>query len=329
MAKLVAPEFTGLYAVPEDGEYRVVGFSPGGAGARVSRALSTEQYQRFAADRVLLGGLLAIEEAYDVVMGNYLDLEETVLRISANEMAQRRPHGRSDHFDTARRSCHRALANLLSAARAFQDQSLRLVSSIGGAGSDDLSSLRRSLSRAYDGSVGYRFMEAVRNHAQHHGVSVSGVSLTRTVADPFGHAPEQFVTTTPFLRLEDLRANDKFKPSVLAEITPIAEPGARPDDLFVPVIPLVRQYLAGLSSVMVDLRRLFSRREQTALDLIYAAYYHYTGLFTRDYPVELVVALATELGVVTHFGADAHFKARSLREVNGELSLLPLTGVRQ
>lgn len=330
MAHLVALEFTGLYAVPEDGEYRVVGFSPAGDRAHVSRPMSAEQYQRFCADRILLDGLLAIEEAYDVAMGNYLELEETVLRLSANEMAQRRPHGRSDHFDTARRSCHRALANLLSAAKAFQDQSQRLASSIsGGAGSDDLSSLRKSLSRAYDASLGYRFMDALRNHAQHHGVSVSGVSLTRAVADVSDQGTEQFVTATPYLRLGDLRDNDKFKPSVLAEITAIAQPGARVGELIIPVVPLVRQYLSGLSSVMVDWRQFYSGREKMALDLIYAAYYHYTGFFTRDYPVALIVAPVADLGTVTHFGTEPHFKARSLREVNGELSLLPLTGVRQ
>lgn len=331
--KLIDPDYDSLYAVPNDGAFKVVGVASDGKGLRLPdgpRPMSVEQHGRFEAGRRLLRGLLAIEEAYDVTMGNYLDLEETVLRLSAREMAQRRPHGREDHFDTARRSCHRALANLLSASKAYQDQSQRLASSIDEHKSaDDLAALRTSLSAAYDASLGYRVMSALRNHTQHHGVSVSGVSMTRAVTDPAGESSDQFVTTMPYLRLSELRENGKFKANILEEVEQIAESGPWAGDKIVPLIPLVRQAMAGLSSVMVAIRQLYRNRETQALSLLYAAFYQYSGFFTQQSPVGLVVSVTAIDGTVTYFGTDDHFKARALREVNGELSLLPLTEVRQ
>jgi hypothetical protein len=331
--ELIAPEFTGLYALPSVGDYCVEGVNPEPSQWRRrpqgQRLMSVEQHQRFIADRVLLNGLLAMEEAYDVVRGNYFDLEETVLRLSVLELTQRRPWGVEDHFDTARRSSHRALANLLSAVRAFQDQSQRLASSISGpAKAADLAALKDSLCRAYDGSLGYRFMETLRNHAQHHGVSVSGVSLSRTAPDP--NQKHQFVTATPYLRLSTLRQNSKFKASVLAEAASMAEAGPWPGDPIIPVIPLVRDYMAGLSAVMIDLRELYTDRAQAALNMIYAACYHYTGYFAQSGVVGLWVASSGgPIGEVTYFGTDSHVKAERLRQVNGDLSLLPVTGVSQ
>lgn len=331
--ELVDPNFTGLFATPEDGEYRVISFAPAVramSGRPALSAMTADQYRRFEDGRLLLAGLLAIEEAYDVTMGNYLELEETVLRLAALELAQRRPDGRDEHFDTARRSCHRTLANLLSASRAFQDHTQRLASSIGGSFGDcDLAAVRASFSRAYDGAEGFRFMSALRNHAQHFGVSVSGVAHTRMAADPDAHGNEHYVTTTPYLLFSDLRANGQFKAAILAEAEATAQNGPHGEPI-VQVIPMARQYVAGLSSVMSDIRQLYADREATELNLLYSAYYHYSGWFTKGAPVGMHVAPEPNPdGSVTYFGTDAHFKALTLREVNGELGLLTRTSIRQ
>ena len=331
--ELVDPEFLGLFAPPEDGEYRVLAFAPSVrpvSGRPTRPSMTADQYRRFEEGSLLLAGLLALEEAYDVTMGNYLELEETVLRLAALELAQRRPDGHDEHFDTARRTCHRTLANLLSASRAFQDHSQRLASSIGGSASEsDLAAVAASFSRAYDGAQGYRFMSALRNHAQHYGVSVSGVAHMRMMATPDAHGNEHYVTTTPYLLLSDLRANGKFKSAVLAEADATAHKGPRGEPI-VPVIPMAREYVAGLSSVMADIRRLYADREAIELNMLYSAYYHFSGWFTKGAAVGMHVAPEPNpKGAVAYFGTEAHFKALKLREVNGELDLLTRTGIRQ
>jgi hypothetical protein len=331
--ELVDPDFTRLFVPPDDGEYRVLSLAPAiqfAAGRPKRPAMTADQYRRLEEGRLLLGGILAIEEAYDVTVGNFLELEETVLRLAALELAQRRPDGRDEHFDTARRSCHRALANLLSASRAFQDHSQRLASSIGGGASDsDLAAVRDSFSRAYDGAQGYRFMSALRNHAQHFGVSVSGVAHLRVSADPSAGGSEQYVTTAPYILLSELRANGQFKSAILLEAESIAHPGPRGEPI-VPLTLMARQYIAGLSSVMADIRSLYADREEIELNTLYSAYYNYSGWFAKGAPVGMHVAPEPNPdGTVNYFGTDAHFKARTLREVNGELSLLTRTTIRQ
>lgn len=328
--ELVDPDFTGLFAPSSEGEYRVLAFSPAvqpTLGRPATPAMTLDQYQGFEAGRLLLGGLLEMEEAYDVTMGNYLELEETVLRLSALELAQRRP---DDHFDTARRSCHRALANLLSASRAFQDHSQRLGSSIGGSdGDSDLDAIKSGFSRAYDGALGYRFTSALRNHAQHYGVSVSGVAHMRAATGSSPESERHHVTVTPYLLLSDLRMNGKFKTSVLYETDATAREGPNGETI-IPIIPMAREYIAGLSSVMAAIRRLYADRETVALNMIYSAFYHYSGWFTKGAPVGMHVASASPPDTpAIYFGTDAHFKAMKLREVNVELYLLTGTDIRQ
>lgn len=326
--ELVDPDFTGLFAPSDEGEYRVIAFSPAvrpTPGRPATPAMTLSQYQSFEAGRLLLGGLLEMEEAYDVTMGNYLELEETVLRLSALELAQRRP---DDHFDTARRSCHRALANLLSASRAFQDHSQRLASSIGDSNSD-LDAIKTGFRRAYDGALGYRFMSALRNHAQHYGVSVSGVAHMRAATESSTQSERHHVTVTPYLLLSDLRMNGKFKTSVLDETDATAREGPNGETI-IPIIPMAREYIAGLSSVMAAIRRLYADRETAALNMIYSAFYHYSGWFTKGAPVGMHVASASASDTpATYFGTDAHFKTMKLREVNVELDLLTETDISQ
>jgi hypothetical protein len=79
---------------------------------------------------------------------------------------------------------------------------------------------------------------------------------------------------------------------------------------------------------MMDVRQIYKEREAAALELLYAAFYQYTGSYTQNFPISLVVSeVAGTAGSVVNFSTKDHFRARALREVNGELSLLPITHV--
>ena len=96
------------------------------------------------------------------------------------------------------------------------------------------------------------------------------------------------------------------------------------------VIPMAREYIAGLSSVMASIRRVYEDRETAALNMIYSAFYHYSAWLTKGAPVGVHVASAsTPNAPATYFGTDAHFKVLKLRAVNIELDLLTGTDIRQ
>ncbi|TCP96731.1 hypothetical protein C8J46_108109 [Sphingomonas sp. PP-F2F-A104-K0414] len=96
------------------------------------------------------------------------------------------------------------------------------------------------------------------------------------------------------------------------------------------IIPMAREYIAALSSVMASIRRLYEDRETAALNMIFSAFFHYSGWLTKGAPVGMHVASAsTPEAPATYFGTDAHFKVLKLRAVNIELDLLIGTDIRQ
>jgi hypothetical protein len=313
------------------GPYLVTGSSVDGQGGPKGKGLSigvalAEQLQGAMA---LFRTLRDIEEAYDVVMGNYLELEEAVLRLAARDLAHRHPFGKVDHFDTARRTCHRALSNLLASARAFDNQSCGLISELSGNPSADLAAHKAAFSTAYDAALGYRVMESLRNHAQHQGVSVSGVAFRRRSLS--ATEPRLAVTVRPYIAVEDLRRSPKFKRSVLCELEAWLEAEERRGEDSFPIIPFVRDYIAGLSSVIAAFRQAFKAREETAANLIYLAFYHHTGFLASGGVVGLDVQREPdgEAPQALYFGTDLLMQARSLRGVNGHLPRLSATIIEQ
>jgi len=301
----------------------------GGPPLTAERVVGPELLQALIQAKRLFSVLRVIEEAYDVLMGNYLDLEDTVLRLCSRELAQRHNYGRSDHFDTARRACHRALANLLSSARAFDDQSCAAISALFGNGSAELAEHKAAFNRAYDASLGYRVMAGLRNHAQHQGLSVSGVSFGRRIA-PGGDTRRE-IWVTPYIALDDLRQSPKVKAALVREVERwLCERSPDGQDTF-SIIPFTRAYVSGLATVIASARERFAAGEAEAEATICSAFYQYTGFFAQgsDVSLEIVEAHDGHPSASAYYGSSRLIAARRLREINGLLPDLPRSTIVQ
>ncbi|MES3028584.1 MAG: hypothetical protein V4820_12105 [Pseudomonadota bacterium] len=223
--------------------------------------LSSVDFDAFKQASVGFAALHHIEDTYDVMIGNYLDFEETISSLAVRQLANRHPLGQVDYFDPARRVCHRRLANFLSSAKAFDDQSRAAVSRISGKPSADFSWLNDAFSEEYDRALGYRVMCELRNHAQHAGLAVTGVSFgARSLAlETNDNRIGSFAQ--PFVHMDELRRSRKFKPKVLAELEPAYRYTPDPEEHSFPVLPFVREYMAGLSNVLVGIRSRYEDRE--------------------------------------------------------------------
>ncbi|MDZ4365183.1 hypothetical protein, partial [Brevundimonas sp.] len=120
-----------------------------------------------------LGHILDIEEAYEINLGNYVDFERGVTAHLAKELV----HPAFDYpaIDDARRTVGRLLDNLLGSSFSFLEQTRRRMTRLGGRPLFDAF-------RAACADLETRFpvlllMEAIRNHAQHDGSGVSGITL--------------------------------------------------------------------------------------------------------------------------------------------------------
>lgn len=189
---------------------------------------------------------LFIEEKFDLVIENYLELERTLLDSALGYLAA--PLLTNQRADTDRALFNRRLVNLLSSAGTYADQVRdghvpRVLPEAGAA------AITAAFSKEYDDRLGYRAMGALRNHALHFDAPVHLVTYpSRRVERQSGDVLAYNVN--PCLQPEDLRRNPKFKRCVLKELEALGQS--------VDLKPLVRQYVEGLWTVHAQIRELIA-----------------------------------------------------------------------
>jgi hypothetical protein len=151
-----------------------------------------------------------IEESFDLLIGNYLELEQTSLASAVSDMVRYRSS--YQEFFEVRAELNRRAVNLLTTARMYVDQIQQRVSDCG----HDKKPIKAALSDRYDANFEYRFMEALRNHVQHNGSAVHSLSLGGKWL-PKGKRERQEYTVTPYTLRQPLAQDKTFKPSVLLE----------------------------------------------------------------------------------------------------------------
>jgi hypothetical protein len=203
--------------------------------------------------------LFQIEEDYDILVGNYLDLEKTLLSLTA-ESVVRLPRDRTI-ADADRRRINRMFANLLTSARAFVDHTRINVSQLNG----------RSASRGLnllpsewddDRPLAYRVLYSLRNHAQHFCSPIYGVSYQRRLARSENSKEDKLLTSVaPYLSVDELKSDPKLDKKLLEEL----ELALGKEVL---IAPLVREYVSSLSSVLVEVRRMLEIKKNNWLDTL-------------------------------------------------------------
>jgi hypothetical protein len=217
--------------------------------------LPEEEYAPIGAAHAGVSAVFDIEELYDVFLSNHLALEELLLRTAA----QRLVHRPLD-FDPVRRACHRAVANVLSSARAFFDQAARVLSSLEIEMPGAVEHFKSLRSAEYDKSLGFRVLEALRNYSQHYSFSVSGMTYGgRRVSDLI--SDKQSVIVRPIIHLSQLEADPSFKASVLEELKSLVEARSEFDSPSFDVLSFARDYVSGIASILSQMRTFFSSKE--------------------------------------------------------------------
>lgn len=88
-------------------------------GSRVRVELTSREYQELAKALDGLARVVDVEEAYDILISNYMEYEKAVAGILIEEEVRQRIA--YDGFNRDRRHMSRVTANLLSSARLFRD----------------------------------------------------------------------------------------------------------------------------------------------------------------------------------------------------------------
>lgn len=132
------------------------------------------RFELLKASRPVLTHALAIEEKYEIIISNYLELEREATNASVSEMVRKQMEYR-DFFDV-RMVLNIRLVNLLTAVRLYTDQLAGHISACFPLDGKIRFEIKDLFSAEYDESFEYRFMEALRNYVQHSGIPVHTVS---------------------------------------------------------------------------------------------------------------------------------------------------------
>lgn len=187
---------------------------------------------------------LGIEEKFDLLCENYAEFENDLLQLSMRRMLFQDWTWGQFKADVSR--VNRRLVNLLATGRIYRDQIDHDLCTLYGKDADPRRQLKMAFSHEYDTRLGYRVMEALRDYSQHRGMVLWGIGYESSLV-PDNVDPRRLkCVCVPKTSVSELRADRKFKVSVLEEL-PEGEDK-------IDVRPLLREYMSGIANVHLKSR---------------------------------------------------------------------------
>jgi len=228
--------------------------------------ITASEYDDLTAARIVLSYALAIEEKYEILISNFLELEETLLHTALTDSV-RDVRTYSEMFEV-RSALNARLVNLLSAARLYLDQLPQDAKHCLPDGVDVKSLIQKQCSSEYDNHFEYRFMEALRNHVQHRGIPVH---LTEY------HSEWKSTDVDPYIEFSvrisasrtDLEKAGKFTKKILDEM------GEQ-----VNLVVATRRYVESLSTIHDYTRKIIEDTVNSARTAIESARRRYALVYS-------------------------------------------------
>lgn len=230
--------------------------------------IDSQRLSLLKASKAILAAALEVEEEYEMMISNYIDLEKESLNASISYMV-RTLGGHADFFD-AGLALNRRLMNLLTSVRLYSDRLTDHCCTClpGETGiTERVESLR---STEYETNFDYRFMEALRNYIQHYGTAVHHITFGGRLIHPLVNGLVEI--SSSFSASKKMLASDPhFKKQILDEM---------PDK--VDLVSASRGYIEALSSIQSNVRQIVSKSVNEARSLIQAAMDDYRAVYRKD-----------------------------------------------
>lgn len=216
-------------------------------GATPRVPIEKDEYDDLLVSWGALGQIALIEEGWDDLVQNYLELEMELLQSAMRTMVLN--HEDYHEFQQTRLRFARRLSNLLQSCKSYIDHTPHHLNQLPVAGL--VAAFKGFTNVAYDASFSYRFMEALRNYAQHRGLPLHGATFdaawTGDFSDEGKNKGQMRHSVAASIDISKIKGDKKFKASVIAEID------AHLDQLDVAI--LVREYIESLAGVHTELRK--------------------------------------------------------------------------
>ena len=237
-------------------------------------SITQVEYDRLLTSWAALAVIASLEEEWDSLIQNYIELELELIRSAMNTMVL--SHEGYHEANDTRLGFARRLSNLLHLCKSYLDHTPHYLKKLTTTGLE--TAFKMATSAAYDASISYRFMEALRNYAQHRGLPLHGATFDSAWTGSFADNGQDkgMLRHSSFatIDLAKIRADGKFKASVLVELAD------SPDQLDVSI--LVREYIEGLAQVHENVRASIKPELDDASDAIRTAIAQYAAVNAGD-----------------------------------------------
>lgn len=179
-------------------------------GPRVQMEIDEDRYVALAKARYLLSDALAFEQGYELLLGNFIEME-----VAFTEICLRATLEMDHRYPTLAGTLHEAnryVVNVLTSLRGYVDQVPQLFKDL------DVSpkfadTVKLELKNLHSTSLDYRFVYELRNHAQHQGNAIHALKTSLTL----GSDAKGWAESVTLLARKDELASSNFKLKVLAE----------------------------------------------------------------------------------------------------------------
>lgn len=230
--------------------------------------ISAHDFANLKAARSVLSNAFAIEEKYEIVISNFLDLEKQLLDVAATN-AVRDTLSYAEFFET-RSVLNIRLVNLLTATRLYLDQLPQHIGDCVPQKSEASDLVKARCSDEYDKHFEYRFMEALRNHVQHRGIPIHFVQQGARWTSFEDDGQMEFSVHIAAKR-SYLEEDEKFKKAILGEISKDID-----------LMAASRRYIESISAINEFVRELIADSVISARTAIEAAHHSYAQVFSES-----------------------------------------------
>jgi hypothetical protein len=217
-------------------------------GPRPFLAISSDDFAAVRAAQHNLLLMLSIEEKFDALLQNYAEYERELLSLALEHTVFRGLEWSTMIGDL--HTVNRRLANVLTMARVYVDHTKQDLNTIYGMRNEITEKLTQAFRASYNESLGYRVMEALRNHIQHRAFPISEIQYPSEWQGDIGGPQARLRSrVVPRLDMQGLRENSDFKRPVLQELE--QAPNGLHD-----ITSFLREYIEHLGRVHEGLRSM-------------------------------------------------------------------------
>ncbi len=275
--------------------------------------LTKKEFDEYLFARDFIRMATDIEEAFDIFIDNYLDFENTLLQ-STNQYLVRMIDTH-ETFHAERRLFNRKIENLLTTSRAYLYQAERHIMNQYGQDSPQLLNYKDKLRLEYDTHLGYRVIEALRNHVQHYGFPIHNVVYSGRVIGDIKNNPKWRFVITPFIMTKHLEQNKHFKKKILGELKLLEKKNG------IDLKLLIREYVESLANMHIEARLIMQEHITQSEDLFGTAIKRFSEYYPQiaPYGLELISENNGEIATSVSFLKESCESRKNLEKKNKNL----------